>query len=824
MKIEKVFLIPHFHFDFEWWKEEPFHELDTLAIMDEAFRMLDTYPEFTYVIETVLPLKKYIEKRKEGIERIRSFIDQGRVEIVGGDIVAPDEVLPVGEALIRQFEEGQAWLKETFGIQARVAWEVDEFAHPARMPQVLAPLGFKYFVFARGVKPFDSMHPTLFNWHDPAGKSKITAYWWAANYEGSLLGTIKNERKKKRYIKRFFKEMESRLEFEGKRSPVPWLMVPLGGDFTIPHAVWLDFVRQWNKKKEVKLEFSLPSTYFQMVEQFNIPDFTGLFPHVFDGYFTSRENKKQLARKNANELIDLEKLIALAGLHGYAPSGKELRKAWWEVLKGDSHDTIAGTGTDIVYRKAISRYEQAGKLQEQERKKVVDFLQGIVKGNRNLVFNSLNWEREEIIRTDGKDILIQAKPLSLQYIRSEYSSDDELTAGERSIENKKLRIEINRENGNLSVFDKTKQFYPVKDWCNRTSIVDDVGNLWVTRSSGKKYPVRFSDFTISKQSEFSASITIKEENRFVSLKKEIILFANSKQINFKTDVAFKGKDKRIDMEFPFSFEGEWITENIFHTEKVSEGIYPVQNFSLYEGDTYSAAIINRGIPGYLLEESKGTLMLMRSVSMFSWLLVRWIFRNILLVFRSLRHALFYLRKKLNIIEFPVYPVHHLFLRDFATEGDQMGHGAMNRASHRRARLKFYKESLAWERGNHSFNYAILLDIKNTGEAVRKAIEFNHPMKHLSLEGKGEYEHIGLLTKETRDIVISSVRSHQNGILLRAYEPMGRTIETELEFSFPVKRAYKLSCNSDDPIELKPELNRLRLVYEPYEMAMYQIEY
>jgi len=210
--------------------------------------------------------------------------------------------------------------------------------------------------------------------------------------------------------------------------------------------------------------------------------------------------------------------------------------------------------------------------------------------------------------------------------------------------------------------------------------------------------------------------------------------------------------------------------------------------------------------------------------MFSWLLVRWIFRNILLVFRSLRHALFYLRKKLNIIEFPVYPVHHLFLRDFATEGDQMGHGAMNRASHRRARLKFYKESLAWERGNHSFNYAILLDIKNTGEAVRKAIEFNHPMKHLSLEGKGEYEHIGLLTKETRDIVISSVRSHQNGILLRAYEPMGRTIETELEFSFPVKRAYKLSCNSDDPIELKPELNRLRLVYEPYEMAMYQIEY
>lgn len=824
MKIEKIYLVPHFHFDFEWWKEEPFHELDTLAIMDEAFNMLDNYPEFTYVIDTVLPLKKYIEKRKDGIERIKSFIDRGRVEIVGGNIVAPDEVLPVGEALIRQFEEGQAWLKEVFGIQAQVAWEIDEFAHPARMPQILAPLGFKNFVFARGVQPFDSMHPTLFNWHDPSGKSKLTTYWWAASYEGFLPGKIQNEKAKKRQLKRFFREMESRLEFEGERSTVPWLMVPMGGDFTIPNEVWMDFVKLWNETKDVKLEFTLPSRYFQMVEHFTIPDYTGLFPHVFDGYFTSREKVKQTARKNANDLLELEKLISLAGIHGYKTSGKELKEAWWEVLKGDSHDTIAGTGTDRVYRKTLSRYENAEILQQQAREKVIDFLNGIVKGNRNFVFNGLNWEREEIICSDGKEMLVRASPLSLQRIEKNGSSDDFLIVEKTSIENRFLRIEINEKNGNISVFDKEKDFHPIMNGCNLTSIVDDVGNLWVTRTSGKKYPVRFKDFSIRKESEFSAVITLQEENRFVSVRKEIMLPVNSKQINFKTDIAFEGKDKRIDMEFPFTFEGEWITENVFHTEKVSEGIHPVQNFTLFKGKNYSAAIINKGIPGYSLEEGKGSLMLLRSVSMFSWFGVRWVLKNSSLVFRSLMQASIYLRKKLHIVEFPAYPVHHLFLRDFATEGNLLGHGALNRKSHRKARLRFYKESLAWERGDHSFSYAILMGVQNTGEAVRKGIEFNRPLRYLPMEGRGEIDNISMLPKEARDIVISSVRQNHQGLIVRAYEPGGRKIETKLEFAFPLKRVFKFSCNSDEAEELSPEENSIRDVYEPYDMVMYKIEY
>ena len=687
MKIEKAYLIPHFHFDFEWWKEEPYHEQDTLLILDEALRMLETYPEFTYVIETILPLKTYMENREEGYERIKGFVDQGRIELVGGCLVAPDEVLPTGEALIRQFEEGQEWLSQVFGVRARVAWEVDEFAHPARMPQVLAPLGFTHFVFARGLKPFDSMHPTLFHWEDPAGKSKLTSYWWAGHYEGSLLGDIRNDAVRKKYLKRFFREMESRLAFEGERSPVPWLMIPLGGDFAIPHDIWVDFVKLWNESKEVKLEFSLPSRYFQLVEQFNIPEYTGRFPHVFDGYFTSREKGKQAGRKGAHALLELEKLNALAGVHGLESPGKDLKESWWEVLKGDFHDTLAGTGTDRVYRKTMARYRHAEELQLEARQLTLDALGSLLR-EHNYVFNSLNWERDGIVRSEGEETLVRARPLSLQALDPDSRPDEFIEISGTSIENSFLRLEIDKEKGSITVFDKKRNFSPIAGACNRTSIIDDAGNLWVSRSSGKKYPLRFRKFSIRKNSAYSATISLLEENRFVSICKEISLQVKSRQIDFKTDITFAGRDKRIDMEFPFSFEGEWLTENIFHTEKVGEGIYPVQNFSLYEGRDYSVALINRGIPGYLLESGKGSLMLMRSVSMFSITLIRWIVKNIPLIYRSLKHAYVYLRKKLNIIEFPVYPVHNLFLRSFASEGDLLGHGAMNPQSHRKARMRF----------------------------------------------------------------------------------------------------------------------------------------
>jgi len=788
MYIEKIFLVPHFHFDFEWWKEEPHHEEDAVKIIDAALEMLATYPEFTYVIDSVLPLKHYLEKKPHFLKQIKEYIQRERLEIVGGDIVSPDEVLPTGESLIRQFEEGQFWLKEVLGIRSSVAWEIDQFAHPARMPGILAPAGFNSYVFARGVLPFDKNHPTLFRWKDPSGMGELISYWWAGHYESCMPGILNSEKARKKRMKEFFIEMESRIEFEGSRSPVPWLMIPLGGDFVIPHPIWIDFVDEWNRTRNPRMEFSLPSKYFESTGHFDIPVITGLFPHVFDGYFTSREKEKQLSRKNSYRLCELEKLTSLSASVGFIPPGEHLNNSWWEVLKGDFHDTIAGTGTDRVYRKTMERYGKAEKNQKIVEDQILSFLNTVLKGQGEYLFNCLNWEREEVINLNGTDRLVKARPLSLHMIDEVGYAHLPLSGHDNILENRFLRIEVNEKTGGLSVYDKEKNFYPIKDG-NRTSIIDDVGNLWVTRSSGTAFGVKFKGFTIEIRSNLTGVIKLIEENSFAEIRKEIILHAHRKSIEFLTDICFRGKDKRIDIQFPFSFPGTWVTENTFHTKEVSGGIYPVQNFALYAGKTYKAAILNRGIPGYLLDDETGSIMLMRSVSMFSLSYLKWIVKNCVAIVKALKEAAFYLGKKLNIVEFPVYPVHNLFLRDFASEGDLDGHGALNTKSHRRAKMKFFKESLAWERGNHRFHYALQLDVKDTAAAVRAGLEFNNPLWHAGISGSGDNELIEFIRSGDENIIISSIRPFEQGWILRVYEPRGIPVRVNLEMGMPVERVY-----------------------------------
>ena len=783
MKIEKIFAIPHFHFDFEWWKEEPHHENDTLIIIDEALRMLENYPEFTYVIDTVLPLKNYIEKRSDGYEKIKHFLDQGRLEIVGGDIIAPDEVLPTGESLFRQFEMGQEWFEETFGIRTKIAWEIDEFAHPDQLPQLLGSLGFEYFVFARGVHPFDAMHPTLFNWEDPVGKHQLTSYWWGAHYEGLQLPQKIQPRDRKKLLRHFFTEMENRIAFEGSRSPVPFLMMPFGGDFVIPNEIWIDFVNMWNEKKDIKISFSTPSQYFRSVKNFKLPVVKGEFKPIFDGYFTSREESKKKARKHANELIQLEIMEVISSSSIHSTSIADLKKeTWWELLKCDFHDTITGTGTDRVFRKNMQRYQSVQKNLEALKNQIISDFGKVLNGNGPWVLNSSPYHRRDFLLHHSELKQVNLPPFSICSLTNVFSmSNDQVKVTSKTVENELLRLEADLTTGEIAVYDKEKNFYPVRNNLNRTNIIDDVGNLWVTRTLNRQFGVQLQDIKIFSHSAEEGKIVITEKNSFLRITKEISLRAGLKTIYFNTEIEFQGKDKRIEMTFPFNFSGRWKAEKVFNITEAAADIHPVQNFALYTGEDYKIALINRGIPGYKLEKSSGKLILMRSVSMISWSWILWVIKNAGLILRSLRKAATYLFKKLNIIEFPVYPVHNLFLRDFASEGDTEGHGAMNEKSHRKARQNFNKESLAWERGVHHFEYTLNLDVQNIFDAQIMAQHFNQPLHLLDLKGSGHNEYIQLMEAVEGEIAISSLRKSENGWLLRAWEPSGKTETAKFRF-------------------------------------------
>ena len=262
-------------------------------------------------------------------------------------------------------------------------------------------------------------------------------------------------------------------------------------------------------------------------------------------------------------------------------------------------------------------------------------------------------------------------------------------------------------------------------------------------------------------------------------------------MDFNININFKGKDKRVDVCFPFSFDGKWIGEEPFHVVNKENGIWAFQNVALYRGNNYSTGIVNKGIPGYYLKGNTCRLILFRSVSLFSPQLALWCVKNIVKIVKCARKALSHIRENLNIAEFAMYPVHNLLLREWSTEGDVNGFGTMNLKSHFHAHLQILKEALCWERGKHRFEYSLLLDVNNIEDGVKQGLEINNPLWIKKIKGSGDLKELSLFRKDVKGIIISSMHPHKDGFLLRCYEVEGKEQKVVLPLNTKVTKAYRL---------------------------------
>ncbi len=817
MEIEKVFLIPHFHFDFEWWKEEPHHEQDALIIIEKGLDLLRKFPQFTFVIDTVLPLKYFLEQNPGSAGEIKKYIDEGRLELVGGGVVSPDEGIPTGEGLIRQFSIGKEWYKETFGLDIKVAWEIDEFSHPTQIPQIMQMLGFTHFVFCRGVHPYDALHPTLFRWVSPSPRKKITAYWWAAHYTCAEPTASRKEN-----IKKFFKEMKVRIPFEGERSPVPYLMIPLGGDFSIPTQDWIESVELWNKTESVHMSFSTPSAFFRLVEKETLPEIQEEFAPIYSGYFSSRERLKKRGRELENRLCSTEKLLSLCQVLGAPYPHEEMRQAWWEVLKSDFHDTICGTGTDRVFRKSLERYGRAEKIIDKCAKKNDEFLSRWLSGDCRYVVNPCSWNRREIVEIDGRMEVVTAQPLGISPVRPEATGPSPLTVSPNSMENERIRITVDKKSGALAIYDKEKDREVFSGSGNEIVVEDDIGNLWASRPTGRKHPLKVKEIVVKKGEGYVGEIVVTLSNRLAQVRKSILLPFYGKEVRFAVEIDFFGKDKRIVDTFPFYLGGEWFGEEPFHTSKKESGTWPFQNGVLYRGRNYGVAVINKGIPGHELAGSTLGLVLFRSISMMSFLWIGWLVKNFIPSLPLLMKALKLYLIGFNTYEFPLYPIHHVALRDFASEGSVGAFGALDAKTHLRAKTKFYKESQAWERGPHRFEYAIVLDVEGVDEMTRRGYEFNNPLIIKSLKCTGTGRGAAILTCDTDSVVVSAIHPYNEGLIVRCYDCAGAGGKARFSLDIPIKEVHVVEVINGKSRRLPHPGGVFTHEFSPYEIVSFYL--
>ena len=176
-----VWLVPHTHWDREWY--EPFQRfrLRLVDLMDDVVDRAAREPDFRFTMDgQMAAVDDYLEVRPEQTDAVRALVASGQLA-VGPWRVLMDEFLCSGETMIRNLEMGWADAAR-LGPVMPIGYLPDMFGHCAQMPQILRHVGIEQAVVYRGVPA--EVDRNEFWWRSPDGTGIRTEF--LANSYGNV--------------------------------------------------------------------------------------------------------------------------------------------------------------------------------------------------------------------------------------------------------------------------------------------------------------------------------------------------------------------------------------------------------------------------------------------------------------------------------------------------------------------------------------------------------------------------------------------------------------------------------------------------------------
>src|ERR687894_804277 len=180
-------LIPHTHWDREWYLPHSVFLPRLVSALDDLLDRLQTDSELTFLLDgqTVL-LEDYLRVRPDREARIVELVRSGRLQ-VGPWYVLADELIPSGESLVRNLLAGQADARR-LGGRMEVLYSPDAFGHPAEWPSLASEFGIRFGVIWRGLGGETGQERDLYRWRGADGREVLLYHLPPDGYEvGSAL-------------------------------------------------------------------------------------------------------------------------------------------------------------------------------------------------------------------------------------------------------------------------------------------------------------------------------------------------------------------------------------------------------------------------------------------------------------------------------------------------------------------------------------------------------------------------------------------------------------------------------------------------------------
>ncbi|GAA1870288.1 glycoside hydrolase family 38 C-terminal domain-containing protein [Asanoa iriomotensis] len=353
----EIIVVPHTHWDREWY--EPFQRfrLRLVALLDDVFDRMERDPRQRFTLDGQLAaVDDYLEVRPERREQVTALVRAGRLAVGPWQILL-DEFLCSGENIVRNLERGLLRSAELGGAMP-VGYLPDMFGHVAQMPQILAGAGLAHACVFRGVPQAVARH--AFAWRAPDGTTVRTEYL-PGGY-GNAAGLMDEPAQ----VTRRAGDLAGMLagwRFDGETTPA---LAMYGTDHAAPAPDAPDLLAGADLA-DAKLRLGTLTEYFatQPSTVDGLPVVHGeLRSHaranILPGVISVRGHLKQ-AMNRAERRVE-RYAEPLAALTHDRSLQRFLDMAWTRLIDASCHDSVTGCGCDETAEQVAVRIAEADQL------------------------------------------------------------------------------------------------------------------------------------------------------------------------------------------------------------------------------------------------------------------------------------------------------------------------------------------------------------------------------------------------------------------------------------------------------------------------------
>ncbi|NIA31467.1 MAG: hypothetical protein GWP06_16360, partial [Actinobacteria bacterium] len=620
----QVYIVPHSHADLSWPHTPEVSTNLNVEAIHESINILKDLPNFRFSEEDVFVFREFLRRYPERMEEVKNLLHKNILEC-GGFYFGPSEALLGGEGLIRNLYFGKLWLKNTFGVNTEMAWNVDEPGHTLQMPQILAKAGIKNFIIWKVLMRHENnlnvtgyVGPAIFRWQAPDGSKILVTHCPEGYGAGTILRTDfpRAEASAQKFIEAEAGEIQ-------KWHLPPVVLMADGSDCSIPDPRVAVNAKRWNEKYgSPRLKVASTVEYFQAVEdaleknQGKVQTIAGELPCWWDGT-QSVENDAFMLTRHAEPLITAaEKFSAMNDVlfANYEYPRIAVNAAWKGKLWVHEHNW-GGTDGDISDAIKLATARQTFRLADDLVTTTLDSLVSNIRcrdtGIPLVVFNSLAWPRTDIIDhiitldepgvrnlhlldADGKNIPLQiqvqathadgsiaraqvifmAQVPALGYtacylVPGKGKTSTTLVASKQRLENQFFSVQIDTSTGGIiSIFDKTNKREILNSSTYQGNELIAMENLGVDEAeefTDKNWRMaeKPASVTLVESGQVRATIRVKGSIINSGRTQEISLYASVPRIDLKTILNWDGyKAVQVNAVFPFKIEQPRLTYEV----------------------------------------------------------------------------------------------------------------------------------------------------------------------------------------------------------------------------------------------------------------------